>query len=266
MRIPARSRAALAAVALLSLLAGCGGSSGGTTSGGAELVAADTLTVCSDVPYPPFETFDKSSELGFSGFDIELANQIAQGLDLKLAVQDVGFETLQSGQVLAAGQCDMGASAMTITPERAKNLTFSDPYYDSKQSLLVFKDSGIKTLDDLVGKKVGVQQGTTGQRYAEENLPEGATPVAYPSDGELYPALQAHQIDAILQDYPVNLSHVQANDKLAIVQQYDTNEQYGFAFAKDNTALADEVNAQLKKLRDNGEYQKLFDKYFSLEQ
>ena len=253
---------AVAAAALAGLSA-CGSGSSSTTSAGAEIVAADTLTVCSDVPYPPFETFDKSTKLGFSGFDMELAQKIADGMGLELAVQDVGFETLQSGQVLAAGQCDMGASAMTITPERAKNLTFSDPYYDSKQSLLVFKDSGISSIDDLAGKKVGVQQGTTGQHYAEENVPSSATPVAFPSDGELYPALQAHQIDAILQDLPVNLNHVQNNDELEIVEQYDTDEQYGFAFEKGNTKLADEVNAELQKLRDNGEYKKLYDKYFT---
>jgi polar amino acid transport system substrate-binding protein len=159
----------------------------------------------------------------------------------------------------------MGASAMTITPERKKNLTFSQPYYDSKQSLLVFKDSGIQGIDGLSGKKVGVQQGTTGQHYAEQNLPDGAKMVAFPSDGEMYPALQAHQVDALLQDLPVNLDHTKQNSDLEIVQTYDTNESYGFAFAKDNTKLAKEVNTQLQKLRANGTYKKLYDKYFSVQ-
>ncbi|HEX6514670.1 MAG TPA: ABC transporter substrate-binding protein [Nocardioidaceae bacterium] len=246
-------------------LAACGSGGGGSTSGGADLIQDGTLTICSDVPYPPFEDFDKSSPTGFTGFDIDLAQQIAKGMNLKLSVQDVGFETLQSGQVLAAGQCDMGASAMTITPERKKNLTFSQPYYDSKQSLLVFKDSGIQGIDGLSGKKVGVQQGTTGQHYAEQNLPDGAKMVAFPSDGEMYPALQAHQVDALLQDLPVNLDHTKQNSDLEIVQTYDTNESYGFAFAKDNTKLAKEVNTQLQKLRANGTYKKLYDKYFSVQ-
>lgn len=254
----------VAAAVLMTLgLAACGTSSGGTTSGGADLVNEGTLTVCSDVPYPPFEDFAKSSPTGFTGFDIDLAQNIAKGMDLKLSVQDVGFETLQSGQTLASGQCDMGASAMTITPERKKNITFSEPYYDSKQSLLVYKDSGISSIDDLAGKKVGVQQGTTGQHYAEENLPKGAAMVAFPSDGEEYQALQAKQVDALLQDLPVNLSHTQKNSALEIVQTYDTNESYGFAFKKGNTKLADEVNQQLDKLRSNGTYKKLYDKYFS---
>jgi polar amino acid transport system substrate-binding protein len=261
----ARTVKSLAVAALMTVaLAACGSGGGGTTKAGADLVKADTLTVCSDIPYPPFEVPDKKAKSGYSGFDMDVIQKVADGMGLKLSVQDVGFETLQSGQVLASGQCDMGASAMTITPAREKNLTFSDPYYDSKQSLLVFKGSGITGIKDLSGKKVGVQQGTTGQHYAEENLPKGATAVDYPSDGELYPALQAHQIDAILQDLPVNLNHVQQNDKLEIVEQYDTKEQYGFAFDKPNTKLADEVDTQLKKLRDNGEYQKIYDKYFSV--
>lgn len=261
-----RALKTITAAALMALgLTACGSGETSTTEGGAEIVKADTLTVCSDIPYPPFEVVDKKAPSGYSGFDMDLIQQIADGMGLELEIQDVGFETLQSGQVLASGQCDMGASAMTITPERAKNLTFSDPYYDSKQSLLVYKASGITGIDDLAGKKVGVQQGTTGQNYAAENLPEGATALDYPSDGELYPALQAKQIDAILQDLPVNLSHEQSNDELEIVEEYDTAEQYGFAFAKDNTALAEEVNSELKKLRDNGEYQKLYDKYFSID-
>src|SRR5690606_13580213 len=121
------------------------------------------------------------------GFDIDLLVAIAEKLDLKLAVMDTGFDALQSGATLAAGTCDLGASAMTITDERKANLDFSDPYYDSLQSLLVPVDSGITSIDDLDGKKVGVQQGTTGENYAKENA-TGAQLVQFPSDGELWPA------------------------------------------------------------------------------
>ncbi len=255
-------KSAAVVAAMVVGLAACG-SSGGETKAGAPLVKSGTFTVCSDVPYPPFEDFSKSSPTGFTGFDIDLSQKIAEGLGLKLTVQDVGFETLQSGQTLASGQCDMGASAMTITPQREKNLTFSAPYYDSKQSLLVYKDSGIKSIDDLSGKKVGVQQGTTGQNYAKEHLPSGAKMVAFPSDGEMYQAMQAKQVDALLQDFPVNLAHVKADSQLEIVQEYPTNESYGFAFKKGNTALAGEVDGQLKKMRSDGTYQKIYDKYFS---
>src|SRR5690606_19247210 len=133
--------------------------------------------------------------------------------------------------------------AMTITEERAQNIDFSDPYYDSLQSLLVSTDSGITSIDDLAGKKVGVQQGTTGEAYATENVPEGTEIISFPSDGELWPALQGSVIDAILQDQPVNVEHERADSTFTIVEEYNTDEQYGFAFAKgERTALLEAVN------------------------
>ncbi|MGO4490074.1 basic amino acid ABC transporter substrate-binding protein [Microbacterium sp. 2RAF4] len=263
--------AGLALVATATLaLAGCatGSSDAGSSDAPAAddkygLVEAGTLTVCSDVPYPPFEVEDSSSETGYSGFDIDLLSAIAEKIDLKLSVQDVGFDALQSGTTLAAGTCDIGASAMTITDERKANIDFSDPYVDSLQSLLVRADSDIKSIDDLDGKNVGVQQGTTGETYAGENAP-GAQLVQYPSDGELWPAMQAGQIDAILQDQPVNYVHEQDDPDYKIVETYPTDESYGFAFAKgEKDELRDAVNKALKELQDDGGYQKIYDEYLA---
>ncbi|MFC7404158.1 transporter substrate-binding domain-containing protein [Georgenia alba] len=257
---PIRTAVALAGAA--TLLAACGGESEG---GGSEyeLVAPGTLTACSDVPYPPFEVEDSEAPSGYSGFDIDLLQAIAENLELELVVQDTGFDALQSGTALAAGQCDIGASAITITPERQQNLDFTDPYYNSLQSLLVPADSDIESIDDLAGHTVGVQQGTTGQTYAEENAPEGTEFLALPSDGELWPALQAGQIDAILQDLPVNDQHQQDDDGYEIVEQYETDEQYGFALAKDlNPQLREAINAELAALRENGTYDEIYNSYF----
>ncbi|MGL3151520.1 basic amino acid ABC transporter substrate-binding protein [Microbacterium sp. A82] len=261
---------ALAATATLAL-SGCAG--GSDTPGGEAapessgddygLISAGELTVCSDIPYPPFEFEDSSTETGYSGFDIDLLGAVAEKLDLKLAVQDVGFDALQSGTTLAAGQCDVGASAMTITEERKANIDFADPYYDSLQSLLVRADSSIKSIADLDGKTVGVQQGTTGEAYTNENA-TGAEVVSYPSDGELWPALQAGNIDAILQDQPVNIEHEKADSTYTIVEEYDTQEQYGWAFAKgERDALIEAVNTALQELKDDGTYQTIYDSYFA---
>ncbi|MGP6170703.1 transporter substrate-binding domain-containing protein [Microbacterium sp. A196] len=262
---------ALAASATLAL-AGCAG--GGNDAGGDAdapasagdeygLVEAGALTICSDIPYAPFEFEGGDNGTGYTGFDIDLLDAIAKKLDLKLAVQDVGFDALQSGTTLASGTCDIGASAMTITDERKANLDFSDPYYDSLQSLLVPTDSGITSIDDLDGKIVGVQQGTTGEAYASENAP-GAELLQLPSDGELWPAIQAGTIDAILQDQPVNLEHEKADSNYKIVEEYNTDEQYGFAFAKgEKTALLEAVNSALQELRDSGEYDTIYDTYFT---
>jgi polar amino acid transport system substrate-binding protein len=258
------------------LLTGCGGddeqptteaTDGDTGTGAAAadlgLIEEGTLTVCSDIPYPPFEVEDPDAPSGYSGFDMEIMQKIADGLGLELAVQDVGFDPLASGTVLAAGQCDVGASAMTITEERKAALDFSDPYYDSLQSLLVPPDSDIAAIGDLAGKTVGVQTGTTGQSYATENAPDGTEIVDFPSDAELWPALQAGNIDAILQDLPVNIEHAKT-EGYQVVEEYPTDEQYGFAFAKgEKTALLEAVNAQLQTMRDDGSYQEIYDKYFA---
>lgn len=257
----ARLPLALLAASTLALTA-CGGSSddSGGDDAGLDLVQSGTLTVCSDIPYPPFE-FEKGGE--YTGFDMELMEKISAGLDLELSIKDVGFEGLQSGSALAAGTCDIGASAMTITEEREKNLDFSEPYYDSLQSLLVPEDSDIKSIEDLAGKTVGVQQGTTGQKYAQENVPEDAETKAYPSDAELFPALQSGGVDAVLQDLPVNLLHTEEG-AFTIIEEYDTNEQYGFAVKEEGAEkLLEAVNEQLATLREDGTYDKLYKKYFT---
>ncbi len=255
----------VAAVASL-VLAGCGSDSGddGGTGGSAgsdlELIEDGKLTVCSDVPYPPFDLRDGGT---YTGFDGDIMNEVADGLGLELVLKDQAFEGLQSGLALNSQQCDIVSAAMTITPERQEKLAFADPYYDSKQSLLVPEGSDIQTIEDLAGKKVGVQQGTTGKTYTEENAPEGAQIISFPSDGEMYPALQAGQVDALLQDLPVNLEH-EKDGGFQIVEEYDTGEQYGFAVRKEGAEnLLEAVNAELQRIRDDGTYDKLYEQYFA---
>lgn len=263
-----KKTAMLAALAAGTLaLSACGGGSDDATSvtapeeaNGLDLVSEGSLTVCSDIPFPPFE-FEENGE--YTGFDIDLMDEIATGLDLELAVQDVGFDGLQSGAVLAAGQCDIGASAMTITEERQQNLAFSDPYYDSMQSLLVPEGSETASIEDLAGQRVGVQQGTTGETYTRENAPSDAEIVAFPSDAEMYAAIQAGSVDALLQDLPVNIGHTE-DGAFTIAEEYETDEQYGFALPKEGSEeLVSAVNEQLGALRESGRYQEIYDTYFA---
>ena len=252
----------LSVTTLLALAAAACGGSGGSGDG-SGLVSSGTLTVCTDAPYKPFEYPDKSSPTGYTGFDMEIVDAIAKSMNLDVAVKDSGFDGLQSGASLAAGQCDMVASAMTITDAREKNLDFSDPYYDSKQSLLAPAGSSIGSIEDLAGKKVGVQQGTTGAAYAKDNVPSDAKLVSFPSDAELYAAIESGGIDAVLQDLPVNLEHTQ-DGKFEIVQQYDTDEHYGFAVKEEgNEKLLKDINTELQKLRDDGTYDEIYNKYFA---
>jgi polar amino acid transport system substrate-binding protein len=263
-----RILAAGAALTLSLALSACGsddgsdtGNGSGSGDGGAafETIQDGTLTVCSDIPYAPFDVMDGET---YTGFDGDLVNEIADGLGLELVVQDSGFDGLQSGLALNSDQCDLVASAMTITDERKQNLDFTDGYYDSEQSLMVPTGSDIASIDDLAGKKVGVQQGTTGKAYTEKNAPEDTQIVSFPSDAEMFAAIKAGQVDALLQDLPVNLEHTEGGE-YEIVEQYSTGEQYGFAVKKGNTALRDAVNEQLQGMRDSGTYDEIYNKYFS---
>ncbi|MBD7995590.1 basic amino acid ABC transporter substrate-binding protein [Arthrobacter sp. Sa2CUA1] len=251
--------AAVFAIGALSLTA-CSSGSDSADDSGLGLVREGTLTVCSNLPFQPFEYVNDDGD--YAGFDMDLTREIASGMGLDWALQNVGFDGLQSGTVLAAGQCDLIAAAVTITPEREDKLAFSDPYYDSLQSLLVPAGSSVTSLEDLDGKKVGVQQGTTGESYARTNA-EGAEVIAYPSDAELFPALKAGNIDAVLQDLPVNLDHTDGG-KFTIVAKYETDEAYGFAMKKQGSEdLVAAVNAELAELRESGKYQEVYDRYFT---
>jgi polar amino acid transport system substrate-binding protein len=252
--------AALALTTAAVLTASACGSNSSTSDNGAHLISAGTLTVCSDVPYPPFEDFDKTSPTGFKGFDVDIVNAIAKDMGVKLVIKDSDFNALKSGLALKTNQCDLIASAMTINPARQAVMDFSDPYFDADQSLLVPDGSPIKSLADLNGKKLGVQSGTTGEEYAKAHA-TGASIVSMPDDGTEFQALKSGQVDALLQDLPVNALHATAGG-YSVVETYKTNESYGLAMKKGNTGLVDEVDASLKKLKDDGDYQKIYDTYF----
>jgi polar amino acid transport system substrate-binding protein len=228
-----------------------------------QLVSDGTLTVCSEVPYEPFQFEDPDSPIGYSGFDIDLMVEIADTAGLEVEVVNTGFDALTSGAAMTAGTCDVAASAITITEEREENIDFTDSYYESLQSLLVPEDSDIASIDDLdEGVTVGVQSGTTGEDYANDNV-EGATIQAFEGGGDLVTALAAGQIDAILQDLPRNEAIVAQQDGYTIVEEYDTDENYGFALEQDrDDDLLEVLNDGLAEVRDAGTYDELFDQYF----
>lgn len=284
-----RSLGLAAGVAAALLLTACGGDDGETTTtegdstptdgattpaegedGGepaADLALIDegTLTVCSDIPYAPFEFEDADAPSGFSGFDIDLMQEIADRLSLELNVLVTGFDAIESGTALTADTCDVAASAMTITEDREQNLNFSDPYYDSLQSLLVQSDTGVSSLDEFGGRPLGVQGATTGADFAYENAPGDTEIIEYPDDGVMWQAMQAGEIDGILQDLPVNVEHAQ-EEGYEIVEEFDTGEQYGFAVKEEGKeALLEEINSQLADLRDDGTYEEIYDSYFATE-
>lgn len=271
-RHPLRLLLAALAVALLAL-AGCGNSGddssadgGGTDTGDGETsietpptITAGTLAVCSDVPYEPFE-FEGDGPSGYTGFDIDVLDSIASEAGLELSVSDVDFDGILGN--LEADTCDVVASAVTITEERAEQVDFTDPYFDAEQSLLVKSDSGAASLDDLAGSTIGVQSGTTGEAYANDNTPDGAEVRAYEGADSLFAALESGDVDAILQDFPVNAYRATQDDSVEVVESYPTDEQYGFAVKKGNTELLDALNEGLGLIRESGQYDTIYESYF----
>lgn len=253
-----RLRATLLLVLVIAVVAtACGGGAGG---GDLNLVKAGTLTVCSEIPYEPFE-FEQNGT--YVGFDVDIMQAIADQLGLSMEFVGTGFDAITSGAAMAANQCDIAASAITITPEREQNIDFSDPYYNAAQSLLVKKASGIKTLDEFAGKRLGVQSGTTGEAYAQDHAPATAELVSFEAGGELFVALEAGDIEGILQDLPVNADRAKQDSTVEVVQTYDTGENYGFATQETGKEeLLKQVNEALKTIKDNGTYDTIYQKWF----
>ena len=227
------------------------------------LVDDSALTVCSDTPYEPFEFEGDDGQQ--TGYDMELLRAIAQDADLELAVSDLPFDGILGA--LAAGQCDVLASAVTITDERAQEVDFTDPYFDADQSLLIrAEDEGTyASLADLTGQRIAVQSGTTGETYANEHLPEGATVVSFEDADGLFGALASEDVAAVLQDFPVNAYRATQDDSFTVTETFPTGEQYGFAVEKGDTATLEFINDGLATLREDGRFDEIFGTYFGEE-
>ena len=260
---------AIAAVAALGLVLGaCGDdddSSSSTTteqSGGGG--GSSKLVICSDIPYAPMEmeaTTEKTPS-GYTGFDIDLVQKFADDAKKTLEVKVTPFDGIFAA--MDAGSCDAVVSSVSITDERKANMDFSDPYFDAEQSVMVTKanESKYKTLADLAGKNIGVQSGTTGEEYVNSNKPDGATVTALPGAAELFAALEAGTIDAVVQDYPINAYRTTQDSNFVITEKISTDEQYGMAVKKGDTATLDLLNKGLEKAKSDGTYDELYEKYF----
>ncbi len=261
--------AAIAAVAALGLVLGaCGddddSSSSATTEQSGGGGGSSKLVICSDIPYAPMEmeaTTEKTPS-GYTGFDIDLVQKFADDAKKTLEVKVTPFDGIFAA--MDAGSCDAVVSSVSITDERKANMDFSDPYFDAEQSVMVTKanESKYKTLADLAGKNIGVQSGTTGEEYVNSNKPDGATVTALPGAAELFAALEAGTIDAIVQDYPINAYRTTQDSNFVITEKISTDEQYGMAVKKGDTATLDLLNKGLEKAKSDGTYDELYEKYF----
>ncbi|KAA0931552.1 MULTISPECIES: ABC transporter substrate-binding protein [Streptomyces] len=256
-----RVLAATTATAALLLVAGCSSDDDGgekTTANGVELVKGGQLTTCTHLPYPPFQ-----SEIDgkVQGFDVALVDLVADDLGVKQQILDQPFENFKTGGSLNSGQCDLAAAGMTITDERKKNVDFSDPYFEATQGVLADKKSGISSLADLKGKKVGAQAQTTGEEFAKS---KGLNPVSFESSDALLNGLRTGQVKAVVIDYPVVQGWLKdkANaDAFTVADNINTGEEYGFTMKKGNTKLREAVNKALADAKSDGTYKKLYEKW-----
>jgi polar amino acid transport system substrate-binding protein len=272
--VSGRKRLLLSAFLGLALVAGgCGEEDttvgGGGGGGGGEATPEPTFTtleegvlqVGSCLDYPPFESVKGGDEVGF---DVDLAEAIAERLGLEVQWVRANFDTIFTA--VAGNQFDMVAAASTITEEREQVVDFSDPYYNSRQALVVNTTAtpDITTTDDLgEGDVIGVQRGTTGKDWAEENLvPNGVQLKAFTNAPDALRDLEAESIVAVVADEPFVAEAIQGLQGLEVVQPIDTAELYGFAFSPENPELRDAVNGALAEIISDGTYQQIFEQYF----
>ncbi|MGY4788915.1 MULTISPECIES: transporter substrate-binding domain-containing protein [unclassified Bacillus (in: firmicutes)] len=236
------------------VMAACGSKSG---SGSGE--GKGTYKIGIDTTYPPFE-FEKGGQ--YEGIDVDLINAIAKDQGFKVELEAMDFSGIIPA--MQAGQLDVGMGGMSITDERKKKVDFSDPYFDAGLTVVVKKDSSIKLINDLKGKKLAVKNGTTGAKFAADNADKyGYEVVQFNDSPSMFQEVSNGNADALIEDYPVITYAIAQQDlKLKTVGDRLNGDQYGISVMKGkNQDLLKKINKGLENLKKNGEYDKIIDKY-----
>ncbi len=241
------------------LLTACAGSGTKTETTAAEQKeAAGKLVMVTNAEFPPYEYYDKNKIVGI---DADIARAIADKIGVELDVQDMAFDSLIPA--VQSGKADFTAAGMTVNEDRKKNVDFTDTYAEAAQVIIVKEGSEIKTPDDLTGKKIGVQTGTTGDIYADDI--ENAVVNRYNKGMEAVMALTQDKIDAVIIDREPAKVFVKENAGLVILDEAFTEEEYAIAVKKGNKELLDKLNGAIKELKESGELKKIVDKYITAE-
>ena len=216
-----------------------------------------TLIMATNAEFPPYEFHEGDSIVGI---DAEIAAAIAEKLGMELQIEDVSFDSIIPG--VQAKKYDMGMAGMTVNEDRLKDVDFSDSYATGVQVVIVKEGSDIATVDDVAGKKIGVQTSTTGDIYATDDFgDENIT--RYDNGAVAVQALISGKVDCVIIDNEPAKSYVAANEGLKILDTEYVEEKYAICFNKENTELKDKVNGALKELIADGTVQKIVDKYIN---
>ena len=256
--------AVILTVAMVFAFTACGG--GSTDENGLSTVEAGKLHMATNAAFPPYEMTDDSG--GFEGIDVEIAEKIAAKLGLELVVDDMDFSSVLTS--VQGGKADIAMAGLTVTPDRQKNVDFTDSYATGVQVVIVPEDSDIKTIDDLAkDKMIGTQEGTTGFIYCSDTPENGGFGedhvIAYTNGATAIQALLAGKVNAVVIDSQPAKEFVAANDGLKILETEFVSEDYAIGISKDNPELLEAVNNALKELIEDGTVQEILDKYIKAE-
>ncbi len=261
-----------AAVSAMAILSGCGSkkeeTSAANTTVAESSTAAETkaseeksvLTMATNAEFEPWEFHDGDDIIGI---DAEVAEAIADKLGMELKIEDMAFDAVIPS--IASGKCDIGMAAISVTEERKASVDFSDSYADSALQILVKKDNTeITGVDSLEGKKIGAQNGTTGDLKASD-LVGDENVERFPSYFEAVQSLKQGKIDAIIIDKAPAKAFLSQNDDIMQAGEDLDLEEYAIAIKKGNTELQEKLNKAIEELKADGTFDKIVDKYIPAE-
>ncbi|GIM45486.1 basic amino acid ABC transporter substrate-binding protein [Collibacillus ludicampi] len=250
------------AAGLTFVAAGCAPKSAAPGGDSAQSGNQKEYVVGTDASYAPFESVDSKTQQ-VVGFDIDVVKAIAEKEGMKVKFVNTPWDGIFAA--LNNGERDFLVSAITITDERKKTMDFSDKYFEATQ-MIVSKDGSVKTLNDLKGKKIGVQNGTTGDTIVTDFLGKDYKGIKrYDSMPLALEALKNGDVDVAVGDNGVVIDYVKNNkaDNLhTAIDPKFPKEYYGLAVKKGNTELLNKLNDGIKKINEDGTYKKIYDKYF----
>ena len=218
------------------------------------------LIMSTNAAFPPYEMTTDSGE--FEGIDIETAQAIADKLGLELQIDDMDFDAALLA--VQQGKSDMVMAGVTVTDERQNVMDFTDSYATGIQSIIVKEDSDIASVDDLAGKKIGTQRGTTGYLYCSDDFGDENV-VAYDNGLTAVQMLNNGQVDCVVIDNAPAKEFIAANPGLKLLDTAYVEESYAIGIGKGNTELKDAINTALEELKADGTLQAIVDKYITAE-
>ena len=245
-------------------MAACGNSNDASKGNDSSSAAAEskddnTLVMATNAAFPPYEYYEGDKIVGI---DADIAQAIADKLGMELKIDDMDFNSIITA--VQTGKADVALAGMTVSEDRLKNVNFTDSYATGVQVIIVKEDSAIAGPDDLEGKKIGVQEGTTGHTYCSDDYGEDNV-IAYTTGANAIEALKTGKVDCVVIDNEPAKEFVAANTGLKILDTEYRTEDYAIAVGKDNDELLDKVDKALNELKEDGTVQQIINKYIKAE-